>query len=185
MNIQEIERLIGKYERGETSLEEEQLLRSFFAGENIPEHLAAYKVVFGYYGSAAEEELPDPEFDRKLFEKIGIVQQDDKKPGMYRKLYPYFGIAASIVILIGLFFLLQKPGAETGTYDDPEVAYAETKKILMEVSGNLNTGMDELSKVETLNTGMDELQNIQSFNDGLKNFRKISILDRSKQMVIQ
>jgi hypothetical protein len=185
MNTQEIEKLIAKFEKGETSIEEEKLLKSYFATDDIPEHLAIYGEIFSFYGDAMNEELPDPEFDKKVLEKIGISNEKMKRPGMYRKLYPYFAVAASLVILIGLYFLVQHQGTDNGTYDDPELAYAETKKILMEVSGNLNTGFEELSKVKTLNTGMDELQNIKKFDDGMKSLGKISILDKSKQMVIQ
>ena len=40
MNIDE---LLNRYFEGETSAEEEQKLRRFFASDNVPENLSAYK----------------------------------------------------------------------------------------------------------------------------------------------
>ena len=39
MELQEIEKLIGKYEAGETSLAQEEILREYFASQQVPPHL--------------------------------------------------------------------------------------------------------------------------------------------------
>ena len=46
MNIDE---LLNRYFEGETSAEEEQKLRRFFASDNVPENLSAYKPLFAYF----------------------------------------------------------------------------------------------------------------------------------------
>lgn len=48
METEKIEHLLKKYFEGETTLEEEQQLRSFFSGEEIPDHLKSYADLFRY-----------------------------------------------------------------------------------------------------------------------------------------
>jgi len=184
MNLQRIEQLIEKYEIGETSVKEEAELKKFFVRENIPFHLRSYKDLFTFFDSSANEELPDMDFDDKILKAIS----DDKiipiSHRRNRSIYMIAGIAASIIILIGLFFQfgLNKPSYED-TFDDPLLAYAETKKVLLMVSGNLNSGTNELQKVSEFNEGLNELSKISNFETGMKNLEKISILDKSKKII--
>jgi hypothetical protein len=185
MNLQKIETLIGKYERGETTLEEELELKIFFAKENVPLHLAGYRELFSFYRKAAEVEMPDPDFDRRILEHITGGQpakSSGKKP---RRLYPALAAAASIVVLFGLYFLLSDNSRQQDTFDDPALAYAETKKILLQVSGNLNDGVEELGNIKEINKGLDDLGHISSFNEGMKSMKKISVLDKSRDMITQ
>ena len=58
MNIDE---LLNRYFEGETSAEEEQKLRRFFASDNVPENLSAYKPLFAYFDEeiAAERDMAE------------------------------------------------------------------------------------------------------------------------------
>ncbi|WP_298451264.1 hypothetical protein [uncultured Prevotella sp.] len=49
--IKDIERLIGKFFDGETSLKEEQRLYEFFARRDVPQRLAGYREVFAGFAS--------------------------------------------------------------------------------------------------------------------------------------
>ena len=48
MDYKYIEQLLERYWNCETSLEEEQILRSFFHQKEIPAHLLRYKAMFAY-----------------------------------------------------------------------------------------------------------------------------------------
>jgi hypothetical protein len=185
MDLQKIEYLIKKFESGETTLEEENELKVFFAGNIVPDHLKVYKQMFGFYSNAVHEEVPDKDFDEKVLQKI--EQMNSKATGhrKIRRLYSWIGVAASIVVLIGLYFYFQNQNIHTGTYEDPELAYAHTKKILLAVSENLNQGTEELSNIGEFNKGIREMYNIGSFKDGMNSLEKISILDKSKKIVTQ
>lgn len=185
MNLQRIEQLIGKYERGETTLEEELELKIFFAKETVPHHLAGYRDLFLFYRKASEEEIPDPEFDKRFLSAIGEAEEDAPPRSRLRKLYPTLGIAAALILMFGLLFILANQRSPRDTYSDPDIAYAETKKILLKVSGNLNSGVEELANVDAINEGMDDLNNIKSFNEGMKTMQKISVLDKSKDIITQ
>lgn len=49
--IKNIERLVGKFFDGETTLNEERRLYEFFARRNVPSHLQAYREVFSGFAS--------------------------------------------------------------------------------------------------------------------------------------
>lgn len=49
ISLQEAEKLIEKYYEGETSVAEENLLREYFSGKNVPAKFEAEKAIFGYF----------------------------------------------------------------------------------------------------------------------------------------
>lgn len=182
MNSQRIEHLIKKYEKGETSVQEEQELKVFFQQDEIPFNLRGYRDIFCYFDVSSKEELPDPDFDEKLIASL----TETKSIRSFRKirsLYGISGIAASIVVLIGLYFVMQVNNTYQDTYSDPELAYAEVKKVLMKVSGNFNEGTKELKNVKEMKKGFDELHKISAFDDGLKSMEKISVFDKTNELI--
>ena len=48
MDYKYIEQLMERYWRCETSLQEEEILRSFFSQEDVPANLLPYKELFSY-----------------------------------------------------------------------------------------------------------------------------------------
>jgi hypothetical protein len=185
MNLQKIDKLILKFEQGDTSLAEEQELKAFFKQADVPEKYRIYKEMFGFYNKAVQEEFPDPGFDDRFFENLGVHTGTQIRKLIPFGRYTWWGVAASMIILMGLYFTLFNQQKSIDTYDNPEFAYAQTKKVLMMVSGNLNTGMDELSNIKELESGMSELKNMKAFNDGLKSMEKISTLDKTTNFIKQ
>jgi hypothetical protein len=183
MNLQKIEELIGKYERAETTVEEEKFLAEFFKYEKIPAHLQGYKQVFSAFSRMAEEEQLAPEFDEKILALISDKKAIPFNP--YRKLINIsLAVAASVLILIGIysrFWIMTSP--ENETYSDPKLAYAETKRVLLKVSATLNSGMKEMTKIAEFNDGLSELNKITVFETGLDHVKKIAILDDIKEII--
>ena len=184
MNLQKIEKLIKEYELGNTSLEEEKVLTNFFRNEDVPYQLRSYKDLFYFVDSSKKEGLINPDFDDKVMVAISDSKPITKYQSKRIKLYSTLAIAASIVILIGLYFQFgYQMNSVQDTYDDPLLAYAETKKILMKVSGSLNTGVDELKNVSEFNNGFKELNRISTFDKGIQNLEKISMLEETKELI--
>jgi len=183
MNLQKIEDLITKFEKGDTSLEEEKILMDFFCNEEVPFQLRSYKDLFDFMDTSKDEELINPDFDSRVLDAMSDITPISKFPSRRIKLYSALAVAASIVILIGLYFQFGQMNQVKDTYDDPLLAYAETKRILMKVSGNLNSGVDELKNVSEFNSGMEHLNKISSFDDGMQNLEKISMLEKSKEII--
>lgn len=155
MNAEELNRLIEKYYNGESTEEEEKTLREYFKKNNIPAGCETEKLIFGYYTAAGEISEPSPDFEARIL--AGIDASDSKRGLMKSRKYllPYLSAAAGLLILAGsYFFFIHR--TETGdTFKDTELAYAETIKILMGVSSQLNQGakaLEPISKIDEMTT---------------------------------
>lgn len=69
MDYKYIEQLLERYWACETSLQEEQILRTFFQQQEVPAHLMPYKAIFDVQQEQAEATLGE-EFDAKIMELI-------------------------------------------------------------------------------------------------------------------
>ena len=186
MNLQKIEELIGKYESGDTTMEEEKTLYGFFGNNEVPVHLAHYKKLFSFFNTSKNERLEDEGFDDRIMKAIAKGEPIKNPKGKSYRLFTLMGIAASILILIGVGIYFQSGKQQIhfeDTYDNPKLAYAETKKILMLVSGNMNTGSDELQNVAELENGFTKLKKISNLKSGMKNMEKLSVLNESKNLI--
>lgn len=184
MNLQKIENLIKKYENGETSIEEEQQLKAFFLFEDVPIHLRSYSDIFTFFDISGKEKITNPDFDAEFLKAIEADKVVPIAATGKRKIYTLVAMAATVLLLVGLYF--KYSATETmyqDTFEDPKLAYAETKKVLMMVSGNLNDGVSELKNVSEFNRGLESLNTINTFETGIKNLEKISILDKSKEII--
>ena len=106
MNYQYIEQLIERYFECQTTLHEEQILRTFFAGEDVPGHLMQYAELFQYEANAKAETLGN-DFDRKMLaliqEKPQSAAPQNRKPTpvMGRGAFtPFFRAAAVVAIAL-------------------------------------------------------------------------------------
>lgn len=97
MNIDE---LLERYFEGETSAEEEHRLRAFFASDEVPEYLTAYRPLFAYF----DEEIEQMKVAKNAL-PVGALKN---KPIRSKKavLYILSGAAACILALLSLSRLL-------------------------------------------------------------------------------
>ncbi len=156
MNLNEIEALLKRFYNGESSLEEEQRLREYFNLENVPDHLIAHQEQFRYYQNAKEERDSQKSIELDVAERIKEENNSFRYAKRRRLYYLVTGVAASILILIGVYFqFIARPNNTTysmeDTYEDPEAAYAEAKKALLLVSEKFNAGVSDFNKFSTFN----------------------------------
>jgi hypothetical protein len=76
MDYKYIEQLLEKYWNCETSVEEEQILRSFFRQKELPEHLLRYKSLFAYQEAEKDIKLGDDFDSRILAEIVPVITPD-------------------------------------------------------------------------------------------------------------
>ena len=146
MNTSEIEKLLDKFYNGETSLEEEKNLKNFFLTESVPPHLSIHAEQFLYYSKNAKEKISDPLFEEKFLRKAETVQVIMKP--VISRYYFLMGIAAGLLLLMGLLFTFRQDVLNRTTKENPatspEMAFKQTQNILMLVSLNLNRGVDKM-----------------------------------------
>ncbi len=164
MNFTEIEELLERYYEGETTLAEEEKLRIFFLSGEIPPHLAEHAGLF-HIQAVRKNEATDADFEEKILQilekEVPVVSLHDKR----KRFYYISGIAAGLIILTGLFFTF-RADLSNDQFNDPEVriAYEQTQKALLLLSVNLNTGLDEVQKLQSFEKGIDEVRHFSTFS---------------------
>jgi hypothetical protein len=129
--------LIEKYFEGETSISEENELRTYFSSSNVLPHLEQYQSLFGYFSQDATQ---------KLGHEISLKSK--------KRTLTWLSIAASVIVLLGIGtfayvnYYNVDPNQDLGTYDDPQVALAATQKALALLSNNVNVGIESVQYVQ-------------------------------------
>ena len=188
-NLKHIEELLEKYYNGETSLEEERKLHWYFQTHEIPNHLKPDEEIFRYHYKQTTEEA-----SHDLTEKLSkLIDEEGRKSRFIlpvRTIRMISGIAASVLILLALWigigrdFMQQRNlGKFADTYDDPQLAYVETKKALLLVSEKLNAGTKELQYLKKYNQSMGMLEPILSFGPSIQRLDKISKFNEATELI--
>jgi hypothetical protein len=156
MNNEEISRLIRKFYDGESTEEDEIYLRALFSGDQIPEGFETEKEFIHFCMSKGRVEEPSADLEEKILKRVDNSQTKsfEIKSGKYFLLL-ISSVAAAIILMFGTYFLLESRSGYRDTFTDPELAYNETMRILMEVSVRLNKGTNALAPVSRLNTMTD------------------------------
>ena len=99
MNTSEIEVLLEKFYEGNTSLQEEKILRDFFRGTNVPAHLWSHQSLFNYYIKEQRRKSGDRGFEQKLMTQL--TEDPGETPVVHlhpnrNRLLLITGIAASV-----------------------------------------------------------------------------------------
>lgn len=150
MNEVELKQLIEKYYNGESTEDEEKILREFFRRPVIPRGYEAEKVIFGFYDEAGEIPEPSNNFEDQIIAAIDAAE-NKKRPLIRRYFIAAASIAAGLLIIAGSYFIFAGKSAGRDTFRDPDLAYAETIKILRGVSAQLNRGAEVLEPVGKIN----------------------------------
>ncbi|MCR4602842.1 MAG: pyruvate ferredoxin oxidoreductase [Prevotella sp.] len=133
MDYKYIEQLLDRYFQGETSLQEEQILKAFYAQgvDDMPEELAKYTPLFNALGE--KEQLGD-DFDKRLLQMTeGTVKVKARTIRLTERLRPLFGAAAVVAILLTLGNAINQSFKQDDTWVDAD-EYA--KRGAIEVNTN-------------------------------------------------
>jgi len=151
MELASIEKILEKYWEANTSLEEEKILREYFASGNVAPHLQQYGMLFDHYKQSQSEN----------YSKNLVLKSKQKK-----KSIQWLSIAASLALLVGTFFGKQ----EYDKYQQRK-QFAEIKKALELLSYNLNKGNDAVYAVSNnLLKGSDAVSQLDTYE---KTFSKV------------
>ena len=139
MVLNSIEKLIAKYENGETTLKEEQQLKDYFSQETVPPHLEVYKSMFQYFLYTHEEQYTKD------------VPLKSKKT---YSLYQWISVAAVAVIMLGVYF--QMSGPTELEKQEALLAYNQTMEVFNLMSSNLNKGTEGVEALNMVTTNFDK-----------------------------
>ena len=161
-NKDQIEALLNKYWEGETTLQEEVILQSYFNNGTVATQFKAYQPLFQYFTEEKKDVLIDQDFDFAIQE----IPTTSKIRSIRRKSWFYLAkIAASVLLIFSIAFWLMpdfqsKSSSPCGELSPSECkeamqALEETKTVLFFVSNKLNYGakkaaenLDRLNQIE-------------------------------------
>ncbi len=110
MDYKYINQLLERYWNGETSLEEEKILRTFFSQVDIPADLEQYRPLFIYAQEEAQRTMLGDDFDERILSLVGEEPTVKARTiSLTRRLMPLFKAAAMVAIIITLVGALQMP----------------------------------------------------------------------------
>ena len=165
MEAREIKLLLEKFYEGVTSSEEENSIKEYFlTAKDIPSELEEDRLYFTELGEYKNESLPDFDLEGELTSLID--KQEAKVIRLKSTRFWTLRIAASVMILFASYFFVDRyiSPKQTDTYENPEMAYLETKKALLYVSQKLNGGTEELKNLEKLNESLENLSKLKEFD---------------------
>lgn len=124
MDYKYIEQLLERYWNCQTTLEEEQILRSFFNQDDIPIGLLKYKSLFCYEMQSKEVNVLDETFDNKVLQRIG----NGRNRPLIQRFLPLIKAVAIVCFLI-----------TTGTIIENSMNYHEQNSAIQQVAENKDT----------------------------------------------
>ncbi len=151
MKEEELKKLIEKYYNGESTEDEETALRDYFRQNDIPEGYETEKIIFGYYTASGKVPEPSLGFEDRILAGIDASFRKTDSKMIRNRLIQLLSAAAVLLILAGSYFFFINRSEPRDTFSDPQIAYAETMKILLDVSSQLNRGTKPLEPVGKIN----------------------------------
>lgn len=159
MDYKYINQLLDRYWKGETSLEEEEILRAFFSQDELPAELKPYQALFSYEMGEAKQETLGDDFDQKMMAMI--EDEYTKEPNkakvvsLTERLKPLFKAAAVVAIFLTLGNAAQVPFQDKAN-DVENVGYTKSSKgvsVAMGDSASVDSmqrsGLDQVSTSST------------------------------------
>jgi len=160
MDSNEIKQLLEKYWNCETSLEEEQQLKEYFRGNNIPESFKETSELFRYFETQKKDSL-NHGFDGEVMKRIKEERPQGK---VVKMMFNVARIAAGVVVVVAATYFVRQeirksyPPEIADTYSDPKLAFEETKKALMMISKGFGKAQKETRKINLLNEAEQKIQ---------------------------
>jgi hypothetical protein len=139
MELANIERLLVKYENAETTLKEEDALRTYFASNKVAPHLKEYQLLFNYFKSNT-----DKTYTKKIILNTKIINNNWRM------------VAASLILLLGTYSGLHI----INEYNEKKQAaenLAQITNVLKLVSTSLSKGNQALKRLHVYEDSVNKI----------------------------
>ena len=154
MVLNNIEKLIEKYNNAETTLKEEAQLKAYFASDNVAPHLVHYKPMFHYFSVSKQEQYT----------------KDVPLKSNRTKLYQWISVAAVAVLMLGFIVpnLFGPSADEMQQREEALLVYNQTIEAFNLISLGMNEGKSQLTNLalvgDNLNVGAEQASKLGEFN---------------------
>lgn len=184
MNWSALDRLLDKYYSGDTTREEVEQLLEYLGQPGLPGQYEEDRLLLqSLYGDEAAPG-PSPDFNNRILNAIDDYEAEKKLSRAKRQLYAVVSAAASVLIIISIWFTVGRENSFEDTYSDPQLAYNETVEILYTVSANLNRGREEMDNLDALVTTKERLQKVPEAGNVIKDdLEQLKYLGKSMKML--
>jgi len=171
MESQRIKTLLDKYYQGETTLEEEKLLKEHFSKNSPSDIDLADKYLVDFF-LANKTQIP-VDLDEQLDNLIENEWERETKLKFSTILKWAGSVAAVLIVALGILYYEKKdnPVVLADSYQDPQEAYEETKKVLLFISNKMNsktTSLKHLSEIDNSLKRCNELSKIDKSLNTIK-----------------
>ena len=103
MDYKYIEQLLERYWQAETTLEEEEILRTFFCQKDLPAEMQQYAPLFAYEREETRNDRLGDDFDERMLEMVGEqIPVKARTISLTQRLMPLFKAAAVVAIFLTL-----------------------------------------------------------------------------------
>jgi hypothetical protein len=161
MEYQQIKILLERYFQGDSSLEEEKMLRQYFSGPAIDERFLAYQPMFQLFAEEQKLEM-DSDSAENMLKQLRATPVKRLSP--LSKAVPWMlRVAAALVLVVGMWWAYnyRQETAQTAAVDwskyeitNEKEALRLTKGAFMKASKTLNQGAqsaaDQIDKMQDL-----------------------------------
>ena len=137
MELVNIEKLLEKYLDAETSIAEENELKTYFSGDDVAPHLEEYRAMFGYFSANRNEKFTK------------TIQLKSRKLN-----WKWLSVAASAVLLVSVY-----TGYQKNQQVKAEKIYQETQFAFAMLSANLNKGTAAITELQEFETSTNKIFN--------------------------
>lgn len=156
--METINELIEKYFRGETSLDEERMLKEYFASDDVSDENKYLIPVFKSFEEESKVKMPVRQQKKAKTIKMSFVRW-----------ISVAGIAASVVLAVTIFKSQEQPKNFAVMYGQRIEDEAYAQKLAQEKLAKVNTILERnLQPVEALSKVKTTLRNVKQNNQKTK-----------------
>ncbi|WP_299334377.1 hypothetical protein [uncultured Psychroserpens sp.] len=154
MVLNSIEKLLEKYDNGETTLKEEQQLKTYFAQDNVAPHLESYQTMFQYFNNTKQE----------------LYTKDVPLKPRKNYIYQWISVAALLVLSLGIFTQI---GGNTDPLSDltqeERMAYNQAVEVFDLVGSKFSQGESNIAAFglmsNKLSEGVEKFEHVSEFSE--------------------
>lgn len=146
MELANIEKLLKKYEKSKTTLQEEKILQKYFSSKKTATHLQSYKIMFNYFEQSRTETYTKP------------IKIKNKKSFKWKQ------VAVVAIIIMSAFV-----GNNKYKKYQQKKQFVQVKETLKLLSVNLNKGNNALYEVsKNINKSNKAVEHLYTYENTVR-----------------